>query len=69
MMSRRSEVFLTGKNLDLGTLMPRQLSKHFMAAPTAVYMNKFFFSIGHYLVGPRTLPFKVAVKGETLAMS
>ena len=68
MMSRRSEVFLTGKNLDLGTLMPRQLSKHFMAAPTAVYRNK-FFSIGHYLVGPRTLSLKVAVKGETLAMS
>ena len=39
-MSRRSEVFLTGKNLDLGTLMPRQLSKHFMAAPTAVYRDK-----------------------------
>ena len=36
MMRRRSELFLTGKNLDLGTLIPRQLSKHFMAAPTAV---------------------------------
>jgi hypothetical protein len=36
MMSSRSEVFFTGKNLDLGTLIPRQLSKHFIAAPTAV---------------------------------
>ena len=33
---KRSEVFLTGKNLDLGTLIPRHFSKHFIAAPTAV---------------------------------
>ena len=37
MISRRSEVFLTGKNLDRGTFIPRHLSKHFIAAPTAVW--------------------------------
>lgn len=36
MTSRRSEVFLTGKKRDRGTLMPMEPSKHFMAAPTAV---------------------------------
>ena len=36
MIRKRSEVFFTGKNLDLGTFIPRTFSKHFIAAPTAV---------------------------------
>lgn len=36
MTNSKSDDFLTGKNLDRGTLMPMQPSKHFMAAPTAV---------------------------------
>lgn len=36
MTSSRSEVVLTGKKRLRGTLMPSALSKHLMAAPTAV---------------------------------
>lgn len=34
--SNKSDVFLTGKNRERGTLIPMQPSKHFIAAPTAV---------------------------------
>lgn len=36
MTSSKSDVFLTGKKRDRGTLIPMAPSKHFMAAPTAV---------------------------------
>merc|ERR1711941_244535 len=35
-INNKSDEVLTGKNLDLGTLIPLLPSKHFIAAPTAV---------------------------------